>query len=1273
MRDSAAIGNGISQSGTPEHWEIITTVKQSGQNASVWRRPVKKILSSWVLMTMIALTNIALAQTASTSLRGAVRDPAGALVPGARIALEDKAKGSHFVAVTNSSGQYTFQQLPPSHYTITVTAAGFGDQSKTAELLVDQPATVDFKLSVQSSVVTVDVSATAQTRNTTDATLGDAVSNEVIQTMPMDGRDPISLLSLQPGVLFLGETTSLTDKTNPQLLDSRQGAVSGARSDQGNVTLDGVDNNDQVNGYAFNGVLRSTLDSTEEFRVTTSNGNADAGRTSGAQVSLITKGGTNQFHGALYEYHRPSNTVANDWFLKEQQVSSGLENRPTKYIVNTFGGSIGGPILRDRLFFFYNYEGQRLATNQTVSQVTPSAAFLAGQLGYFAADGSTVLLTPGQIALLDAGCTQCASPGVDQALLQYLSAEPAATVLAGGDGINNGTVNFSSPAPSRLNTNIGKIDFTPNAKNHFFARGNLQKDVAAATQQFSGQPPSASLEDNTKGLAFGHTFSPTSNLVNDIRYSYIRQGYASAGVGKGDYLVVRFLSQPTAQTRSSIVNIPVNTITDTLTWTKGSHTVSAGANWRGIQNNTGNDTNSYNGANTNPSYLSSKFAPDPTTLGLPAVSVGFATSFDYAFATIVGDIAERDASANYFVSTPTTATLLPDGSFIYRHFKSNEFEYFLQDSWRVLPNLTLTFGLRHSILQTPYETKGQEIAPTVDTHDWYLERGRAASLGNVFEQDLLFAPIGKANHKPGYWPKQKLNIAPRVAVAYSPDSKTSIRSGFGMYFDHFGEALTSRFSALGSFGLSSQFHSPANTVNYRTAPRFTGPLDLPNLPVPAAPATQNYPYAVPDGTYGINTGIDNHIKTPYSEAFDLSVQRELPGGFLLDTAYVGRLGRHLFQQLDLAEPVDYTDPKGAGDYFAAGAQLSKTLDQNGGDTTATVQPIQYFEDVFPQMANFDYNGESATQTIYSDEWGQRYTYGETGALTDIDVLCLYGCPNGTLFWSQQFASLISLASIGMSYYNAGQVVLRHPSSHGLTLDFSYTFSKSIDMGSDAERSTTSYSGIQNSWQPRLSRGLSDFDTKHLITADWAYSLPFGTGKSLLANSGKAGNAIWGGWQWAGLWRWTSGLPFSVLEPGWTTNWEDQAFGVVTAPVHVHKHIENGLPQVFANDQAIQAGVTAGSPIRLPYPGEAGMRNKFRGDGVFNIDSSVNKNWSLSDRARLKFAWEVYNVTNSTRFDDNATNTATFNNGLTYPAFGFYAYRLGTGTFRRMQFGLRLDF
>jgi hypothetical protein len=312
-----------------------------------------------------------------------VKDPSGALVPNATVTITDKSVDKTLTAVTNGEGTYQFPQIPPAHYLITATAQGLGSQSKTAELLVDQPATVDFKLSMQANAVTIDVSSSAQTLNTTDATLGDSVGNETIQALPMEGRDPISLLTLQPGVLYLG------NPTENNTVDSRSGSVNGGRSDQGNITLDGMDDNDQINGTAFTGVLRSTLDSTEEFRVTTSNGNANSGRSSGAQVSLVTKTGTNKYHGALYEYYRPTNTVANQWFNKYQELVLGEPNTPQKYVLNTFGGAIGGPIKKDKLFFFFNYEGKRQAVDDVVTRTLPTQQFYSGELGYQDGNGAT--------------------------------------------------------------------------------------------------------------------------------------------------------------------------------------------------------------------------------------------------------------------------------------------------------------------------------------------------------------------------------------------------------------------------------------------------------------------------------------------------------------------------------------------------------------------------------------------------------------------------------------------------------------------------------------------------------------------------------------------------------------------------------------------------------------------------------------------------------------------------------------------------------------------
>ncbi|MDR3739232.1 MAG: TonB-dependent receptor [Terracidiphilus sp.] len=1229
------------------------------------------------LCTLASLT-LAFGQSATTSLRGVIKDPSGALVSGAKITLVDSAKGTALSATSGSTGLYVFAQIPPAHYKISVTASGFGDQSKTAELLVNQPATIDFTMNVQTSTVTVDVSAAAQTINTTDATIGNSVGNEAIETLPLDGREPAALLSLQPGVLFLGQKGSDAGS------DGRQGAVSGSRSDQSSISVDGIDDNDQANGYAFQGVLRSTLDSTEEFRVTTSNGNADSGRSSGAQISLVTKSGTNKFHGALYEYHRPTNTVANDWFLKQSQIASGIENRPTKYVQNVFGGTVGGPIWKDKLFFFFNYEGQRIATNEAVSDVTtPTASFLTDhELKYIDVNGDTQTITEAQIAQLDAGCTQCSTygvtPGVSAAMMSYYANVPVANGSSLGDGLNSGSYVFSSPRPQRFNTSIFKLDYNLNSTNHLFARGNLQKDILASVEQFPGQPASSRRVDNSKGMVFGHTWTPTASIVNDVRYGYIRQGYADAGIGQGQYVFVRFLTQPTAQTRSTITSVPVHNITDSLTINKGNHTILLGGSWHNVTVNSSSDANSYSGASTNPNWLGGN-PPDPTTLGLPAVSDGFQSDYAVAYTTIVGNVPSLTKVYNYNITSATSATLLNEGSIINRHFRSNEFEYFLQDSWRITPKLTVMLGVHHSLLQTPYETKGQQIAPTVDTHQWFLDRATAAAKGTVNQPDLTFAPNGKANGKPSFWPKQKMNLAPRASIVYALDPKTAIRAGAGLYFDHFGEGMSQRLSSNASFGLSTSITNSAAVYSYETSPRFTGPHNLPNISVASADQTETFPYTYPEGNGAIVWGVDNRLKTPYTESMNLSVQRELPAGFTLEVSYLGRMGRHLFQTVDLAEPVDYVDPKGAGDYYTAGAALSKVSDAAGGCniysgngcTVPTITPDQYWEDVFPQMQNYDYEGESATEAIYNNEWAPyRYTWGATQAIYDIDYSCYYGCPNGTLFWQPQFASLYAKSSIGMSYYNAGQLVLRHPTSHGLNLDFSYTWSKSIDMGSDVERAGYGYGAIQNSFRPALNRGVSDFDTKHLVTTDYSYLLPLGRGKLVAANAGHLLDTIIGGWQWSGLARYTSGLPFSVNEQGYTTNWELGSWGVQTGKVKLRKHYDSdGTPQAFDDPTAIQNGVTTGGPIRVAYPGEAGQRNPYRGEGFFNIDSSLNKSFGLGEFGKLRFAWDVFNVTNSVRFDVYSLGST-----ITTSSLGKYSSELGgNAPFRHMQFSLRYDF
>ena len=487
-------------------------------------------------------------------------------------------------------------------------------------------------MTVQSTAVTVDVSGEAETLNTTDASIGNSVNNATIQALPMEGRNVTDLLSLQPGVLYLGQQT-----TEQQDQDGRSGSVAGARSDQTNVTLDGLDDNDQQNGYAFTGVLRSTLDSTEEFRVTTTSSNADAGRSSGAQVTLVTKSGTNKFHGAAYEYNRTSFGYANDWFNKYGRVAMRA-NRTCRASSSEIllAHRSAAPSRKTSFSFSSTMKASEprktrsrpaLCPAPPIARETSLTNIASIPTDPTCAQTSTSTLTSAQIAALDAPCLAngvCTTPGPNAAVLAFFQQYPMPNGATQGDGYNLCPILFF-PFPGSLNTSILKLDYELSSKHHLFVRGNLQKDTQSGVEDFPGDPPSSRLEDNTKGIAAGETWTITPHIVNDVRYGYIRQGYSNRGTGQGDYTTFRFINDSSTDpyyiTRTSIVNVPVNNIVDNLTWTKGAHTLGFGGNWRLIHNNRGTDANSYNSATTNPYWYSGN-PPDPSTLGGQPVSGG---------------------------------------------------------------------------------------------------------------------------------------------------------------------------------------------------------------------------------------------------------------------------------------------------------------------------------------------------------------------------------------------------------------------------------------------------------------------------------------------------------------------------------------------------------------------------------------------------------------------------------------------------------------------------
>src|SRR3984893_16825917 len=333
----------------------------------------------------------------TTSVRGYVTDPSGAGIPDAKVHITRIDTNASRDTATDKDGFYQFLQLAPGAYKLSASASGFTTvEQLDLNLIVSLPASLDFHLTIATSAERIEVTSALPMLNTTDATLGNSFDTAQVEQLRIEARNVVELLSLEPGVSFLGNRIDANK-------DTRSGAVNGARSDQSNVSLDGVDVNDQNNGYAFESVLRNTQDSVSEFRVTTSNANADAGRSAGAQVALVTKSGTNQFHGSAYEYNRNTALAANDYFLKLAELQSGLPNKRSQLIRNLFGASLGGPVLKDRFFFFLNYEGRHDREAVSVGQTVPTASLRAGNLIYYLDQPHTqaFTLTPSDIQQMD--------------------------------------------------------------------------------------------------------------------------------------------------------------------------------------------------------------------------------------------------------------------------------------------------------------------------------------------------------------------------------------------------------------------------------------------------------------------------------------------------------------------------------------------------------------------------------------------------------------------------------------------------------------------------------------------------------------------------------------------------------------------------------------------------------------------------------------------------------------------------------------------------------
>jgi hypothetical protein len=966
------------------------------------------------------------AQTGTVS--GTITDASGAGVPSATVTLTNLGTAATRTAVTDNSGTYSIPQVPPGRYDANVEARGFSNlQFTNVELTVGQALTLSGTLQLGQVSQQIEVVGAAAAVNHEDAQISNIVDQRRIQDLPLITRDPYQLVLLSPGT---------------QQTTSRLGgfSVNGQRERNNNFLLDGTDNNDaSVPGIA-GGVSALNPDSTQEFRVITNNFLPEYGRNTGAIVDVVTRSGSNDFHGSAYEFNRVNALAARDYF-------NPTPDPQNPFVRNQFGFSLGGPIVKDKTFFFGNTEWDRFRTTLTNSAIVPTAAFKTGIFNY---NGQPINLA--NPASPDNALGLPLDPTMQKVLALYPNPN-------GPDVDSIRAIYFFPTGTPQDAANVTfRLDHRFSEKYSVFARyiyngltvGNDLNEI------FPGVGGVATGQQGHNG-AFNFIATLRPNLVNEFRFGLNRtddlfscngrnildQNSAPDPFGFGtDYsfelsnfvpTIANFGCTALGESNAQFRRAGTWNYVDQLSWVKGKHSIKVGGEFRYVYDN------GYDAFGSRPLIDFTAFG----NFGIPIVNCGGDCGNDETLQTMAAallGVPGVQSQTQFFTAEGQRRAT------DFSRFVQHEYGAFIQDSWKVRNNLTLDFGVRYEFNGVPFERNG--------------------NLSNLLNQQpwdpapITFQTVGPGTGRQIYH-NDPYNIEPRFGLAWDPFStgKTSVRIGYGIFHDRvFGNLFT---NLKGSPPFVAGFQNFPNE-DFASG---TGPLvRLAALP---PPATQPAPPAsVPDGSLLSASILDPRLKTPYTQSWNVGIQRQVGGGMTLELNYVGSGTHRLFRSVDGNPPLPWL-------VAAAHADGSLPLDLGGG--ALRFGPIVGL----PQV---------------------------TGNLALQEPIVIRSIGNGT--------------------YNGLQAVFNKQFGHGVQFQAAYTWSHAIDDAADPIDATAGNRNIaRNSFNLKEERGTSDYDLRHRLILNYVFEVPFGPGHSHF-NSG-IGARVLGGWELSGLSTFQSGRPFDI--------------------------------------------------------------------------------------------------------------------------------------------------
>lgn len=1162
------------------------------------------------------------AQGTTSRLLGVVQDPTGAAVPGASVQLIQQTTKATFSAKTASNGAYAFEALQSGPYTVAVEAAGFRKfLSKDNVVAIGQPTTVNVTLEVGQLSEQIEVAATAEAVQTSSSgNFGNLFTDRAVMDLPIvgtRGRNPLALVLLQPGVVN-------SDMTGGGI------NVHGARDRAWNYTLDGIDVNETSSGGSNTTPLKSNPDSIAEFRVLTSNATAEFGRNSGGQVAMITRSGGNELHGTGFWFYRTPSLNANEWENNLNKVGK------RQFVQQIFGGSIGGPVIKNKTFFFANLQVLRALQTRTVDRTVYTADARKGLLRYVkggrnrpaglkdsSVDASGNVIPGLAIGTYSVPGNDPQRLGLDPTIQGLIGQSPLPNNFTGGDGLNTAFYTFTAAEQERQHDQTVKIDHIFNPKNTVYARiawGSQDTNcdrVNGGQEIFPGTGCMVNTIREPRNLAFNWRWNPKPTVTNELVVGENQFNY--------DF------QQPSSLAKISL-NGPVDTtaqyyfgnkralktwqVVDNLAWFRGAHALKFGTNLRFQQHVDARGSVGGLNANQDANFSTSINTVDPATFGLPA---DLNTTYDRP--AVQGHI-------NFLLGRigRTTRGFISQGDqFVPGLFRMTshygEYDFFVQDTWKVNKRLTVDLGLRLEM----------KLAPTSD------EAGRVRRPDQLVTAGA--APSNTLRWRPGSLYNDSLNnLSPSIGVAWDPtgSGRTSIRANYRMAYDR-----------IATFLLSSQVfsNSPGVSLGVTNEEFGQGGGRLAQLK-PLAPPTvkpNDLAQPIPFSNNSV-TVVDPSFKMPTTHQWALSLQREVLRKTVLEVSYIGRRAYHLLGAYNANQASIFRN--GFLDAF-------KTV-KAGGESALMNQLLAADSRLRPGETGSQMVRRLESPTLNLNSVASLASSIATRLQGGRSVTDLSGAgPFAIIPYPQFGGGMTVIDSNDFSTYHGLEVQLERRLGGGLTAQISYTLSKSLDTRSfDPTFSVVSTGSSQGAgstpidiYNRRLNYAPSEYDRTHVVQSNWMYELPFGKGKRFGGQLSGLLDRVVGGWEVSGFVTIYGGRPMTVFSGSNTVSQVRQTPAVCNG-------CSRSLGRVFddpANGYKFYFNDAERAKFSAPGPGEFGNtgRTYFRGPGSFDLDMALLKHVPVTERVKMELRADVTNLTNT-------------------PTFGFPTLTLTSTTFGRIR-------